>query len=155
MSQVIIRVDDVSKLYRLGTIGTGHLRQDINRWWQHKVLRKEDSFFKPGAGNNQNESADYIWALKNVSFDVNEGDVYGIIARNGSGKSTLMKYLVQSPQTDVVLHNWAGGRELYVASFYFWVTGTRMQKSQEGLLQSIVYGILSQEPALIPIVLRD
>ena len=80
---------------------------------------------------------------------------FWVSGKAGSGKSTLMKYLVQSPQTDVVLHNWAGGRELYVASFYFWVTGTRMQKSQEGLLQSIVYGFLSQEPALIPIVLRD
>jgi hypothetical protein len=80
---------------------------------------------------------------------------FWVSGKAGSGKSTLMKFLVQSPQTDVVLRDWADGRELYVASFYFWVTGTRMQKSQEGLLQSILYKILSQEPSLIPVVLRD
>jgi hypothetical protein len=84
-----------------------------------------------------------------------ETGAFWISGKAGSGKSTLMKYLVQSPQTDVVLRRWAGGRELYSASFYFWVTGTRMQKSQEGLLQSIPYGILSQEHTLIPTILHD
>jgi hypothetical protein len=83
------------------------------------------------------------------------GGAFWVSGRAGSGKSTLMKYLVQSPQTEAVLQHWADGRELYVASFYFWVTGTRMQKSQEGLLQSILSKILSQEPSLIPLVLRD
>ncbi len=92
MSEVIINVDNISKLYRLGTIGTGHLRQDVHRWWQHKILKKEDTFFKTDIAGNK-ERPDYIWALKNVSFDINEGEVLGVIGRNGSGKSTLLKIL--------------------------------------------------------------
>ncbi len=70
----------------------GHLRQDIHRWWQHKILKKEDTFFKTDIASNK-ERSDYIWALKNVSFDINEGEVLGVIGRNGSGKSTLLKIL--------------------------------------------------------------
>jgi hypothetical protein len=78
---------------------------------------------------------------------------FWISGKAGSGKSTLMKHLSNSPTTKSLLQRWANANQLIVASFYFWVTGTEMQRSQEGLLQSILYEILRQEPDLIPTVL--
>jgi hypothetical protein len=78
---------------------------------------------------------------------------FWISGKAGSGKSTLMKYLSNSPATATILQKWAGTNQLIIASFYFWVTGTEMQRSQEGLLQSILYEILRQEPDLIPTVI--
>lgn len=78
---------------------------------------------------------------------------FWISGKAGSGKSTLMKYINNSPDTTDLLQTWAGARQLVVASFYFWNTGTEMQKSQEGLLQSVLYEILRHEPDLIPVVL--
>ncbi|KAM0722948.1 hypothetical protein Q7P37_001146 [Cladosporium fusiforme] len=76
---------------------------------------------------------------------------FWISGRAGSGKSTLMKFLETSPETKDILLRWAGKRQLFVTSFYFWITASSsMQKSQEGLLQSIIFEILRQEPALIP-----
>jgi hypothetical protein len=79
-----------------------------------------------------------------------DSGAFWISGKAGSGKSTLMKFLNRSPQLRDSLNVWAGDRQLFVASFYFWITGTRMQKTQEGLLQSILHEILRQEPALIP-----
>lgn len=78
---------------------------------------------------------------------------FWISGKAGSGKSTMMKYINHSPNTTELLRAWAGPRQLITASFYFWNTGTEMQKSQEGLLQSMLYEILRHEPVLIPIVL--
>jgi hypothetical protein len=78
---------------------------------------------------------------------------FWISGKAGSGKSTLMKYISNSPATATILQRWAGKNQLIIASFYFWVTGTEMQRSQEGLLQSILYEILRQEPDLIPTVI--
>lgn len=79
---------------------------------------------------------------------------FWVSGRAGSGKSTLMKHITQSLTTAKILREWAGTRELFTGSFYFWIAGSRMQKTQEGLLQSILYEILRQEPGLMPTVLR-
>ncbi len=101
-----IDFNNISKQYRLGLVSTKTLSHDLNRWWQTSVLRREDPYLKIGSVNDRSTAADseYVWALKDINFKVEQGDVVGIIGKNGAGKSTLLKLLsrVTGPTTGTI-----------------------------------------------------
>ena len=101
----VIQIDNLSKLYRLGTIGSGTFQNDLIRWWA-KIRKLDDPLQKVGKRNIQNKTgnSDLIWALKDINMDVSKGDILGIIGKNGAGKSTLLKILsrITSPTTGSV-----------------------------------------------------
>lgn len=103
-----LKAENISKQYRLGQVGTGTLTHDLNRFW-HQIRGKEDPYLKIGEANDRatKGDSDYVWSLRDINFEIEQGDAVGIIGRNGAGKSTLLKLLskVTKPTTGKIYTN--------------------------------------------------
>lgn len=104
----MIEVENLSKLYKLGNIGTGTLSHDLNRWW-HRIRGKEDPYMKAGERNDRTarSNSGVVWSLRDLNFSIGQGEVFGVVGRNGAGKSTLLKLLskITKPTTGSIRLN--------------------------------------------------
>ena len=108
MKNLALKAQNISKQYRLGEVGTGTLSHDLNRIW-YKMRGKEDPYLRIGETNDRSKKGDsnYVWSLKDINFNIEQGDAVGIIGKNGAGKSTLLKVLskVTKPTTGSIKVN--------------------------------------------------
>ena len=140
-----IEFNNISKQYRLGLVSTKTLSHDLNRWWQTAILHKEDPYLKIGSVNDRSKAADseYVWALRNIDFKVEQGDVVGIIGKNGAGKSTLLKLLsrVTGPTTGTIKAKGRIGSLLEVGTGFH----SEMTGRENIYLNGAILGMTKQE----------